>query len=172
MSFLRVYTPEPLLSPKRAHIPSCLHLYSTLTIEVNYPFEISVLYQTTGLYISGDNNIQGFIYYICIFKQLWHSAPVYAFLSNSILRGRLVFGSSAGFPQFMKPKFSQSFRKEHAIAPKVKGKTVTLLSQVPHHENICGDGDIAPRILINFVVRCRWLVSFTTQPPYHGVTFI
>jgi len=41
----------------------------------------------------------------------------------------------------------------------------TLLSSAPHHEDVLGSGDIAPRIL-KLGTRWRWVVSFTLQPLY------
>jgi len=49
----------------------------------------------------------------------------------------------------------------------VKYKVVTVLkpSGVPHHEDVCGNGGIAPRML-DLGTRWWWVVSFLTRPLY------
>jgi len=46
-----------------------------------------------------------------------------------------------------------------------KGKDVPGLDKVPRHEDVCGSGGIAPRIL-NLGTRWRRVVSFTPLPLY------
>jgi len=45
-------------------------------------------------------------------------------------------------------------------------KTYPILNQAPPHEDVCGSGGIAPRIL-NISARWRWVISFTPRPLYH-----
>jgi hypothetical protein len=60
-----------------------------------------------------------------------------------------------------KVKLPLYLTKYHAI------RTYRVLNQAPHHEDVWGSEGIAPRI--NFGIRWRRVVSFTTQTLYPGV---
>ena len=75
---------------------------------------------------------------------------------------------SCKFPRQTCVFISNLFHQLHVFRWPNKGENKVLAvlhyTKAPHHEDVCGNGDTAPRIL-NLATKGRWVVSLTFTPP-------
>ena len=74
---------------------------------------------------------------------------------------------SCKFPRQTCVFISNLFHQLHVFRWPNKGENKVLAvlhyTKAPHHEDVCGNGDTAPRIL-NLATKGRWVVSLTFTP--------